>query len=136
MVAEESLNAMGEFADGAITVMNYSHVHDSKLNRQVIEAVRAQDPSAPPFDFGAAATWDAMTAIYKTIEAQKRQLDPDKTMALKRMKFESPRGPIATDPDTRDIVQNMYIRRTQQRAGEWANVEIETFPQVKDPFEK
>jgi branched-chain amino acid transport system substrate-binding protein len=137
MVAEESLNAMGELADGAITVMNYSHVHDSKLNRQVIDAVRAQDPSAPPFDFGAVATWDAMTAIYKTIEAQKGQLDPDRTMALlKGMKFETPRGPIAIDPQTRDIVQNIYVRRTGQRGGAWANVEIETFPQVKDPYEK
>jgi branched-chain amino acid transport system substrate-binding protein len=137
MVAEESLNAMGDFADGAITVMNYSNVHDSKLNRQVIAAVHAQDPSAPLFDFGAVATWDAMTAIYKTIEAQKGQLDPDKTMALlKGMKFESPRGPIAIDPDTRDIVQNMYIRRTQKRGDVWANVEIETIPQVKDPYEK
>jgi branched-chain amino acid transport system substrate-binding protein len=137
MVAEESLNAMGDFADGIITVMNYSHVHDSKLNRQVIAAVRAQDPASPLFDFGAAATWDAMTAIYKTIEAQKGQLDPDKTMAiLKGMKFESPRGPITIDPNTRDIIQNMYIRRTQRINGEWANVEIETIPQVKDPIEK
>lgn len=137
MVAEESLNSLGESADGVITVMNYSHVHDSKLNRQVIDAVHRQDPSAAPFDFGAVATWDAMTAIYKTIEAQKGQLDSDKTMALlKGMKFESPRGPIAIDADTRDIVQNMYIRRTQQRDGAWANVEIETLPLVKDPFEK
>jgi branched-chain amino acid transport system substrate-binding protein len=137
MVAEESLNSMGEYAEGAITVMNYSHVHDSKLNRQVIDAVRTQDPSAPPFDFGSVATWDAMTAIYKTIEAQQGQLDPDKTMALiKGMKFESPRGPISIDPETRDIVQNMYIRRTEKVGTGWANVEIETIPQVKDPFEK
>lgn len=137
MVAEESLNAMGDFADGAITVMNYSNVHDSNLNRQVKAAIKAQDPAAPLFDFGAVAMWDAMTAIYKTIDAQKGQLDPDKTMALlKGMKFESPRGPIAIDPATRDIVQNMYIRRTQKKDGVWANVEIETIPQVKDPYEK
>ncbi len=137
LVAEESLRGIGEFADGAITVMNYSHTHDSKLNRQVIDVVRAQDPSAAPFDFGACATWDAMTAAYRAIEAQKGQLDPDKTMALVRgMAFESPRGPIAIDPQTRDIVQNMYIRRTQLRDGQWANVEIDTFAAVKDPIEK
>jgi branched-chain amino acid transport system substrate-binding protein len=137
LVAEESLRGIGEFADGAITVMNYSHTHDSKLNRQVIAAVQAQDPSAPPFDFGACATWDAMTAAYRAIEAQKGQLDPDKTMAVVRgLAFESPRGPIVIDAQTRDIVQNMYIRRTQLRDGQWANVEIDTFAFVKDPVEK
>jgi branched-chain amino acid transport system substrate-binding protein len=137
MVTEESLKSIGELADGAITVMNYSNVHDSKLNREVKAAVHAEDPSAPDFDFGAAATWDALTAIYKTIEAQKGQLDPDRTMALvKGMKFESPRGPIAIDPATRDIVQTMYIRKTEPRDGGWANVEIESFPQVRDPYEK
>lgn len=137
LVAEESLRGIGEYADGAITVMNYTHTHDSKLNRQVIAAVQAQDPTAPPFDFGACATWDAMTAAYRAIEAQKGQLDPDKTMTIvKGMRFESPRGPIEIDPLTRDIVQNMYIRRTQQRDGQWANIEIDTFPNVKDPIEK
>ena len=57
--------------------------------------------------------------MYKVIEAQKGTIDPDKTMEIvKTLKFESPRGPIAIDPDTRDIVQNVYIRRTELKGGQ------------------
>ncbi len=136
LVAEESLTGMGALADGVITAMNYSNAHESKLNRDVIEAVKAADPSAPPLDFGGVADWDALTAIYNVIEAEKGTLNLDKTMSLLRgMHFESPRGPIAIDAQTRDIVQNIYIRRTQPRDGRRQNIESETYQQVKDPYE-
>jgi branched-chain amino acid transport system substrate-binding protein len=54
--------------------------------------------------------------------------------AMKGMSFESPRGPITIDPETRDIVQNIYIRRVERKDGELYNVEFETFPTVKDPI--
>jgi branched-chain amino acid transport system substrate-binding protein len=136
LVTENLLPSIGEYADGVITAMNYSDTHNSALNRSVIAAVKAADPSVPPFSFTSAALWDALTAIYRVVDAQKGSLDPDKTMALiKGMSFESPRGPIRIDPDTRDIVQNIYIRRTQLLDGKWANVEIDTFLNVKDPVE-
>lgn len=137
LVAEDLLPSIGEYADGVITAMNYSYAHNSRLNREVIAAVKAADPTAPPFSFSAAALWDTLTAIYRVADAQKGALDPDKTMALiKGMAFESPRGPIRIDPDTRDIIQNIYIRRTQQQNGNWTSVEIDTFPMVKDPIER
>jgi hypothetical protein len=36
----------------------------------------------------------------------------------------SPRGPVAIDPMTRDIVQNEYIRRVEKVNGELYNVKI------------
>jgi branched-chain amino acid transport system substrate-binding protein len=52
------------------------------------------------------------------------------------MKWESPRGTISIDPRTRDIVQNVYIRKVQKVSGEpWA-IEFETFPAVKDPLKE
>jgi branched-chain amino acid transport system substrate-binding protein len=54
---------------------------------------------------------------------------------VKTLKLESPRGPIAIDPETRDIVQNVYIRRTEVKGGKLVNTEIDTFPMVKDPSE-
>ncbi len=79
--------------------------------------------------------YDAFTAMYKVLEAQKGQIDPDKTMELvKTLKFESPRGPIAIDPDTRDIIQNVYVRKVEKKDGEpWA-IEFATFEAVKDPL--
>jgi branched-chain amino acid transport system substrate-binding protein len=137
LVAEDLLPSIGEYADGVITAMNYSYAHNSSLNRAVIAAVMAADPTTPPFSFSAAALWDVLTAIYRVVDVQKGSLDPDKTMALlKGIAFESPRGPIRIDPDTRDIVQNIYIRRTQLQNGNWTSVEIDTFPMVKDPIER
>jgi branched-chain amino acid transport system substrate-binding protein len=75
-----------------------------------------------------------MDMIYSAIREQNGKVDPDKTMEIfKRYKnANSPRGPIAIDPETRDIVQNMYIRETRKVNGQLANVELETIPMVKD----
>ena len=135
LVTEQVLPAIGDAAVGVISSMNYSGTHDSKMNRDFVKAFMAQSGGLPP-TFGGVGTWDAFTAMYKVIEAQKGQLDPDKTMELvKQLKFESPRGPIAIDPDTRDIVQNVYIRRTELKGGKLVNTEIDTYPMVKDPSE-
>jgi branched-chain amino acid transport system substrate-binding protein len=135
LVTEQVLPAIGDASIGVISSMNYSGTHDSKMNRDFIKAFMAQSGGLPP-TFGGVGTYDAFTAMYKVIEAQKGQLDPDKTMELvKTLKFESPRGPIAIDPDTRDIVQNVYIRRTEFKGGKLVNTEIDTYPMVKDPSE-
>ncbi|MDE3177664.1 MAG: ABC transporter substrate-binding protein, partial [Pseudomonadota bacterium] len=85
--------------------------------------------------FMAVAGWDSMAAIYAAIEATKGSVDPDKVMAaLKGWKSESPRGEIMIDPDTRDIVQNMYVRKVETKDGQLYNIEFETIPMVKDPF--
>jgi branched-chain amino acid transport system substrate-binding protein len=118
-----------------ISTMNYSGTHDSKMNRDFIKAFTAQSGGLPP-TFGGVGVYDAFTAMYKVIEAQKGQVDPDKTMDIvKTLKFESPRGPIAIDPATRDIVQNVYIRRTEVKGGKLVNTEIDTYPMFKDPSE-
>jgi branched-chain amino acid transport system substrate-binding protein len=135
LVTEQVLPAIGEASIGVISSMNYSGTHDSKLNRDFIKAFEAQSGGLPP-TFGGVGTYDAFTAMYKVIEAQKGQIDPDKTMEIvKTLKFESPRGPIAIDPDTRDIVQNVYIRRTELRGGKLVNTEIDTYPMFRDPSE-
>ena len=79
-----------------------------------------------------------MAAIFHVIEAQKGKIDPDKTMALLKgwKDDDSPRGPIMIDPDTRDIVQNEYLRRIEKVNGQLANVEFETIPMVKDPWKE
>ena len=69
--------------------------------------------------------------------AQKGKIDPDKTMELlKGWKYDSPRGPIMIDPETRDIVQNEYLRRVDKVNGQLQNTELETIPMVKDPWKQ
>jgi branched-chain amino acid transport system substrate-binding protein len=107
------------------------------LNKQFSRDLHAADPSIPSPDFYTVALYDALQAIYKLTAAQNGAIDPDKTMALVRgMKFESPRGPIEIDPQTREIIQNIYIRRVDKVNGVLQNTEIATYPHVKDPLEK
>jgi branched-chain amino acid transport system substrate-binding protein len=135
LVTEQALPAIGDAAVGVISSMNYSGSHDSKLNRDFIKAFEVQSGGTPP-TFGAVGAYDAFTAIYKVIDAQKGNVDPDKSMEIvKTLKFESPRGPIAIDPDTRDIVQNVWIRRTELKGGKLVNTEIDSYPMFKDPSE-
>jgi branched-chain amino acid transport system substrate-binding protein len=80
--------------------------------------------------------WDGMAAIYHAVREQKGRIDGDKTMALWKgwKNDQSPRGPIMIDPETRDIVQNEYVRRVERVGGALANIEFETIPMVKDPW--
>jgi branched-chain amino acid transport system substrate-binding protein len=88
-------------------------------------------------DFLTVATYDVLQAIYKVAAAQPNGIDPDKTMALlKGMKLDSARGPIQIDPQTRDLIQNIYIRRVDKVNGKLQNTTIATYPAVKDPLEK
>jgi branched-chain amino acid transport system substrate-binding protein len=80
--------------------------------------------------------WDGMAAIYDVVKATKGKFTADEAMALLShwKNPDSPRGPIAIDPETRDIVQNIYIRKVDKVDGRFANVEFVTFEQVKDPW--
>jgi branched-chain amino acid transport system substrate-binding protein len=75
-----------------------------------------------------------MAAIYAVVKQLNGNIDPDKAMAaFKRLKFESPRGPIEVDPDTRELIESVYIRRVERVNGELVNKEILEFPRSKDP---
>jgi branched-chain amino acid transport system substrate-binding protein len=85
-------------------------------------------------NFMAVGGYDGMHLIYAALEATKGATNGDALLAaMKGMAWESPRGPISIDPRTRDIVQNIAIRKVEKRDGELYNVEFETFKDVKDP---
>jgi branched-chain amino acid transport system substrate-binding protein len=131
---EPSLDAIGDAAVGMITSYHYSDAHDSAINKEFVKGIKEVGGADARPDFFSVAGWDAMHAVYDLVEAQHGKLDPDKTMALlKQVKFESPRGPILIDPETRDIVQNVYIRRVEKRDGHLYNIEIDTIPMVTSP---
>jgi branched-chain amino acid transport system substrate-binding protein len=133
---DEELPNMGDFAVGTITMFHYSAAADRPANKAFVAAwKRAYGADTNP-NFNAVQVWDGMQAIFDAIRAQKGKMDGEKTMAfLKGWKFDSPRGPIMIDPETRDIVQNEYLRRLEKVDGKLANVELEVFQTaVKDPW--
>jgi len=131
------LEGLGDAAIGLYTSMNYSAAHRSRLNAQLTRDMAAADPAIRTPDFYSVATYDALHAIYMVAAAQNGTLNPDRTMELvKGMKFESARGPIVIDAQTRDIDQNVYIRRVDKVGGQLQNTEIAVYPMVRDPDEK
>ena len=139
ITTDEELPAMGNVALGVITVFHWSAAGDRPANKAFVADWEKEYPDTPIPNFVAIGSWDGMDAIYKAIIAQKGRLNPDKTMEiLKSYKNpNSPRGPISIDPETRDIVQNEYLREVRIVGGQLANVEIETIGKaVKDPWKE
>jgi branched-chain amino acid transport system substrate-binding protein len=135
IVTDDELPSMGDVPVGVITAHHYSMAHDSAVNKAFQAAWVKEYGQASRPGFMAVGAWDGMAAIFHVIKQLDGKIDGDKAMALlKGWKHESPRGPIMIDPDTRDIVQNEYIRRTEKIANELVNIEIGTIPMVKDPW--
>ena len=132
---ENALKVMGDVALGFITAFHYDHDHKSAANAKFVGAYNAAWGRNP--DFFSAGGWDGMHLIYESLKKTGGKTDGESLIAAaKGMKWESPRGPIAIDPETRDIVQNIYIRRAEKIDGKMANVEIHTIPMVKDPWKE
>ena len=138
LVPDQQLLAMGDAVKGLVTSGTYSAVSDRPQNKAFVAAWhRAYGADALP-DFTAVQGWDAMDAVFAVVKKTAGKFDGDQAMAiLKDWKNpQSPRGPVAIDPATRDIVQNIYIRRVEDIGGKLSNVEFATIPQVKDPWKE
>jgi branched-chain amino acid transport system substrate-binding protein len=129
---DNALKSMGDAAVGIRTVFHYGWEHKSAANEAFVKAYRAEFNRSPDvFSIGA---WDGMHLIYEALKKTGGKADGDSLIAAaKGMKWESPRGPISIDPDTRDVVQNVYVRKVEKVGGGTQNVEIDTIPNVKDP---
>lgn len=130
---DEILNDMGDVALGLVTSHPYSVAHKSASNQKFVEAFMKASQGIRPNFFGVAA-YDGMRVIYEAIKATKGQGDGTALVnAMKGQIFESPRGPVYIDAQTRDIVQNVYIRRVERVNGQLYNVEFDVLKDVKDP---
>jgi len=128
------LEAMGDTPLGVVTTHHYSAAHESAQNRAFLKAYAdVAGPGTRP-NFMAVGGWDGMAAIYEVIRKLNGQIDGDKAMeVLKGLRLDSPRGPLVIDPETRDPIQTVYVRRVQKVNGKPYNVEFEQIPDVKDP---
>ena len=131
---DTKLQSMGAEADGMITVHHYSADYKTPVNEAFVKAWKAAygDDTTP--DFMGVAGYDGMAAIAHAISAQNGDVTADGTMkALKGWSFDSPRGKITIDPDTRDIVQDSNVHKVVAKDGRLMIEVIDTIPQVKDP---
>jgi branched-chain amino acid transport system substrate-binding protein len=131
---DDILNAIGDVALGTITSAHYSAAHESPENKAFVEAFQKANPGMRP-NFMAVGGYDGMQLLYEALKKSGGKTDGDSLIgAMKGLAWTSPRGPVSIDPETRDIIQNIYIRETKRVGAELYNVEFVTITNVKDPF--
>lgn len=138
ITTDEELPNMGDAPLGVITMHHYSAAATRPANKAFITAWKKEYGAKSVPSFMSVGAWDAMDAIYYVIREQKGRINPDRTMELVKQyrNPNSPRGPISIDPETRDIIQNEYVREVRKVGGRLANVEFDTIRDVKDPWKE
>jgi branched-chain amino acid transport system substrate-binding protein len=132
LTAETALKSMGDSALGIITVAYYDYNLDSPMNKAFVKAYNDEFHRNP--DFFAVGGYDSMHLIYAALGKTGGKTDGDSLIAAaKGMAWESPRGPMSIDPETRDVVQTVHIFKVEKVGDELRNVEIDKVPNVKDP---
>ena len=133
IVDDNDLPGMGDSMVGVVTAGIYSAHHNSPTNKEYVAAFKKANGFRP--NFISLGGYDGMHLMYEALKKTQGKTDGDALInAMKGMKWESPRGPISIDPETRDIVQNIYIGKVEKVQGELYNVEFATFDAVKDPL--
>jgi len=128
---DDQLNDIGDVALGVVNSHHYSAAHPSALNKKFVADFQAANKFRP--NFMAVGAYDGMRVIYKGLEMTKGAGGEALLAALKGQIFESPRGPVLIDGQTRDIVQDVYIRKVEKKDGQLWNVEFDVQKAVKDP---
>ena len=131
---DDQLNDMGEGALGVVTAHHYSAAHPSALNKKFVEAFKKANNGLRP-NFMAVGGYDGMRVIYETLKNTKGGQGGGEAMlaAMKGQIFESPRGQIYIDAQTRDVVHNIYLRKVEKKEGQLYNVEFDVIKDMKDP---
>jgi branched-chain amino acid transport system substrate-binding protein len=130
---DDILNGFGDTAVGLISAGHYSAAHPSAKNKAYVAAFEKANPGMRP-NFMSVGGYDGMHLIYEALKKTNGNADGEALIAaMKGMMFESPRGPIQIDAETRDIIQNIYLRKVEKVDGKLYNVEFGAIDQVKDP---
>jgi branched-chain amino acid transport system substrate-binding protein len=118
---------------GIITAGPYSAAHDSALNKSYVAAIKEANGFLP--NIISLGAYDGMHLVYEALKKTGGNADGDALITtMKGMSWESPRGPISIDSETRDIVNNIYVRKVEKLNGQLRNTEFETIANVKDPL--
>jgi branched-chain amino acid transport system substrate-binding protein len=133
LTEDDIVNQIGDAALGVITTHHYSAAHNSPENKAFVADFKKANGGMRP-NLMAVQAYDGMHLIYEALKKTNGAADGDGLVAaMKGMSWLSPRGPISIDPATREVVQNIYIRKVERVDGELYNVEFQTIPNFKDP---
>jgi branched-chain amino acid transport system substrate-binding protein len=129
------MNYIGDPMLGITTAFHYYAAHPSTMNKTFVQGFKRISGGVRPDHVGL-AVYDGMHLIYQALKTTSGDTNGDALIAaMKGMSWEAPQGLITIDPETRDIIQDVYIRRIERHDGELYNVEFEKYSAVKDPFQ-
>jgi branched-chain amino acid transport system substrate-binding protein len=128
---DDQLNDMGDVALGVVNSHHYSAAHPGAVNKKFVDAFQAANKFRP--NFMAVGGYDGMRVIYKALDASKGAGGDALLAGMKGQIFESPRGQVLIDGQTRDIVHDMYIRKVERKDGQLWNIEFDAVKAMKDP---
>jgi len=128
---DDQLNDMGDVALGVVNAHHYSAAHPSAANKKFVAEFQALNKFRP--NFMAVGGYDGLRVLWKGLEATKGAGGDALLAALKGQVFESPRGQVLIDAQTRDVVHDMYIRKVERKDGQLWNIEFDVVAQMKDP---
>ena len=135
VTAEQALANMGDASLGIISAWHYDYKGKSPRNVEFVKLYNEMHKRNP--DFFSVGGYDGMHAIYESLKKTGGKADGESLInAAKGLTWESPRGPMSIDPQTRDVVQTVYIRRVQKENGELVNVPFDKIENVKDPSKR
>jgi branched-chain amino acid transport system substrate-binding protein len=133
---DNDLPHVGDQMIGTITALNYSASHNSAMNKAYVAAFKKANNGMRP-NFISVGGYDGMHLIYEALKKTNGSTNGANLIeAMKGLAWESPRGPVSIDPETRDVVQNIYLRKVEKIEGELYNSEFATFEAVKDPLKE
>jgi branched-chain amino acid transport system substrate-binding protein len=133
IVDDNDLPGMGDAMLGVVTAGIYTVALDTKTNKDYVAAFEKANNLRP--NFISLGGYDGMHLIYEALKKTSGKTDGDGLIgAMKGMKWDSPRGPISIDPDTRDIVQNVYMTKVEKVKGQLYAIPFATYDAVKDPL--
>jgi len=132
---EGALKSMGDLSIGMVTAAMYDYNHPSAKNKEFVKAYHDAYGRNP--DIFSIGGYDGIHLIYETLKKTGGKTDGESLIAAaKGMKWESPRGPMSIDPETRDVVETIYVRKVEKTAEGLRNVEIDKVENVKDPVKE
>jgi branched-chain amino acid transport system substrate-binding protein len=133
VVDDDILNNMGDTALGIVTSYPYSTAHPSAINKKFVEEFRKANKNMRP-NAVAVFAYDGLHVIFEALKKTGGKGGGDALLAgMKGQIFESPRGQIYIDANTRDVIQSVFIRKVQRQNGELYNIEFDEHKDVKDP---
>ena len=132
---EVELPAIGDSALGTITAYHYSPYIDTPKNQAWVAAYRQKFGADAIPNFASVAAYDGMRLIHEAVKRHGAKVTGDQALAvMKGMQIDSPRGPMTIDPEERDVIQSVYIRRVERVGDKLGNLTIDRYPDQKDPW--